>query len=88
MFWQLTGGAGWIFSAALLMVLPAVAALLTVNLAFGVMSRAAPQLNVFAVGFPITMLFGFVVMMFTLPGVLGQLEGLFERSFAMIQGAG
>ena len=68
------------------MVLPAVAALLTVNLAFGVMNRAAPQFNVFAVGFPITMLFGFVVMMITLPGVLGLLEGLFARSFLMMQG--
>ena len=86
LFWQLTGGAGWVFSAALLMVLPAVAALLTVNLAFGVMSRAAPQLNVFAVGFPITMLFGFVVMMLTLPGVLGMLDSLFERSYAVMRG--
>ena len=87
LLWQLTGGAGWIFSAAMLMVLPALAALLTVNLAFGVMSRAAPQLNVFAVGFPITMLFGFVIMMLTLPGALGSLHGLFERVFAMMRSA-
>ena len=33
-------------------------ALLVVNLAFGVMSRAAPTLNLFAVGFPVTLVFG------------------------------
>ena len=82
-FWQLTTQAGWIFSSAILMVLPAVAALLTVNMAFGVMSRAAPQLNIFAVGFPITMFFGFVVMFLTLSNVMSMLTGLFEQSFAV-----
>ena len=81
--WRLSGGAGWIFSSAVLMVLPAVAALISVNLAFGVMSRAAPQLNIFAVGFPVTMLFGFVVMALTLPGMMDMFEGLFGRSLSM-----
>ena len=81
--WQLSGNAGWIFSSAVLMMLPAVVALISVNLGFGVMSRAAPQLNIFAVGFPVTMLFGFVVMALTLPGVFGMFEGLFGRSLSM-----
>jgi len=41
----------WAFAAGALVALPAVTAMLVVNLAFGVMTRAAPQLNVFAVGF-------------------------------------
>jgi flagellar biosynthesis protein FliR len=68
--WHVSGQAGWIFASALLMALPAMAALLTVNLAFGVMTRAAPQLNIFTVGFPVTLLFGFVIIWLTLPGVL------------------
>jgi flagellar biosynthetic protein FliR len=45
-----------------MLALPAIAALLLVNLTFGVMTRAAPQLNVFALGFPITMLAGLVIV--------------------------
>ncbi len=44
-------------------------ALLVVNLAFGVMSRAAPSLNLFAVGFPITLVFGLLVVFVGLPAV-------------------
>ena len=52
----------WVFRASLMLALPAVTALLLVNLTFGVMTRAAPQLNVFALGFPITMLGGLVIV--------------------------
>ena len=47
---------GWMLAAAVVISLPAMAALLIVNLAFGVMTRAAPQLNIFALGFPVTMI--------------------------------
>jgi flagellar biosynthesis protein FliR len=40
-----------------------------VNLGFGVMSRAAPTLNLFAVGFPITLIFGLVILLAGLPSV-------------------
>ena len=46
------------FEAGLLIALPAVIALVIVNLALGVVTRAAPQLNLFGVGFPITLLGG------------------------------
>lgn len=53
---------GWLFRASLMLALPAITALLLVNLMFGVMTRAAPQLNVFALGFPISMLAGLVII--------------------------
>ena len=52
----------WVFRASLMLALPAASALLLVNIAFGVMTRAAPQLNVFALGFPITMLGGLIIV--------------------------
>jgi len=76
--WDLVRQGGWIFSAAVLFAIPAVAALLVVNLAFGVMTRAAPQLNIFAVGFPVTLILGFAIMLLTLPGVTVQFEQLFS----------
>ena len=58
-----------LFVFALKISLPAITALLVVNLSFGVMSRAAPTLNLFAVGFPVAMLLGFVVIFLNM-GVL------------------
>jgi flagellar biosynthetic protein FliR/FlhB len=50
----------------LLLSLPVVIALLAINLAFGVMSRAAPQLNIITIGFPVTILAGIMVVSLTL----------------------
>lgn len=51
---------GWMFAASLLVALPAIITMLLVNMTFGVASRAAPSLNVFVLGFPVTMLLGLV----------------------------
>src|SRR5277367_2321867 len=52
-----------VFDAGLLIALPAVIALVIVNLALGVVTRAAPQLNLFGIGFTITLLSGFFVLL-------------------------
>ena len=58
---------GTMFSHALQFSLPIIGALLITNLALGILTRSAPQLNIFAVGFPITLAVGFVALMLTLP---------------------
>ena len=50
-YWALAGKLGWVIGAGLLLTLPMVTALLVINLAFGVMTRAAPQLNIFSIGY-------------------------------------
>lgn len=60
----------WLFSVALLITLPLFTSLMIVNMSFGVMSRSAPQMNVFTVGFPITLLLGFILMWFTFANFL------------------
>jgi flagellar biosynthetic protein FliR len=45
-----------------------------INVAFGVITRAAPQLNIFAVGFPVTILAGFLFMLLALPTFLSALQ--------------
>jgi flagellar biosynthetic protein FliR len=74
--WQLLEWGRHIFSGAVLVALPAIASLTVVNLAFGVMTRVAPQMNLFAVGFPITLLLGLLVVLFGLPSLLPHLERL------------
>ena len=83
-FWMVSGQAGWVFSGAVIIALPSIVALVTVNLAFGVMTKAAPQLNIFAVGFPVTLVFGFFVMWFALPGVMATFPGLFEQGIGRV----
>ncbi|MCH1929359.1 flagellar biosynthetic protein FliR [Shewanella sp. A25] len=56
---------GWIFASALLVALPAVIAMLLVNMTFGIASRSAPSLNLFTFGFPVTLMLGFVMVALT-----------------------
>ena len=57
--------------------IPAMTALLIVNLAFGVMTRAAPQLNIFALGFPVTMIVGLLILSLSLGEVAQSFQGLY-----------
>ena len=82
--WSIMTLSGWIFKGAVLISLPAVSALLLVNIAFGVMMRAAPQLNIFAVGFPISLTLGFVFILVTLPMFLPQFTHLMDGAFLTI----
>jgi len=74
--WAVVGWAGNIFVGGVMIALPAVTAIMLTNLAFGVITRAAPQLNIFAVGFPVTILVGFVMVLFSISHVLPRVEGL------------
>jgi flagellar biosynthesis protein FliR len=75
----------WMFSAALVIALPLFTSLLIVNISFGVMSRSAPQMNIFSVGFPITLLFGLLLIWFSLANFLPVFESLIEEGIAMVQ---
>lgn len=65
----LVGLGAKVFSVAVLLALPMIAAMLITNLTFGVLTRAAPQLNVIAIGFPLTVSVGLIVLVLTLPAV-------------------
>lgn len=74
------------FTGGLLVALPAIAALLLVNLGMGIITRAAPQLNIFAVGFPMTMMIGFILMFVTLPNVFAKFAELMNEALIFIRG--
>ncbi|MEW5943370.1 MAG: flagellar biosynthetic protein FliR [Pseudomonadota bacterium] len=75
---------GEIFRAGVLLSLPVIAALLITNLAIGIMTRAAPQLNIFAVGFPLTLAAGFFTLILTLPYLAPLLERLMHDGLQMM----
>jgi flagellar biosynthetic protein FliR len=70
---------GRIFSSGLQLSLPIVAALLIVNVALAILTRAAPQLNLFGIGFPITLGAGFLVISITLPYLGIPMQNLFNE---------
>ena len=69
-----------LFAGAMRIALPAVTTLLIVNLSFGVMSRAAPSMNLFAVGFPLSMLLGFLALWATVGGLAEVYQVNFPRA--------
>ncbi len=83
-FFALADWGTQMFAASLWLALPAVVALLMVNMSFGVMARAAPQLNIFAIGFPVAIMMGYVVIFFTLPNIAPQFSFVLEQGFELI----
>jgi flagellar biosynthetic protein FliR len=73
-----------VFQSGLLIALPAVIALVIVNLALGVVTRAAPQLNLFGIGFTITLLCGFLVLIAGLDGIMTGISGLINEALSTV----
>ncbi|MCZ2441740.1 MAG: flagellar biosynthetic protein FliR [Burkholderiales bacterium] len=74
-----------IFALGLWIALPLIAMLLTVNLVLGVISRVASQINVFSVGFPITLGVGLLGLLLTLPALQNPLSSGLARMLALFQ---
>lgn len=70
----LVGWASWMFAAGLLMALPAITALLIINCSLGVITRAAPQLNIFAIGFPFMLVLGMLILWASMASMLPHFE--------------
>lgn len=72
-------------TAGVLMALPMITTLLITNIGLGILTRAAPQLNLFAVGFPVTLTVGFIVLLVSLSVLAPALQRLIEQGFAAIE---
>ena len=73
-----------IFAGALQIALPAMIALLLLNLSFGIISRAAPALNLFAIGFPASLLLGLVMVLLTLPSMQALFTQALNEAFVRL----
>ena len=83
-FHTLTLQVSWALGAAILIALPAITTMLLVNIAFGVMNRAAPQLNVFSLGFPMSMMAGLVVLAVSVSGLPGLFTELTNQALSKL----
>ena len=84
LLWSMGVWGARIFETGLLVALPAVVALIIVNLALGVVTRAAPQLNLFGVGFTITLMSGFVVLIVGMDGLMVGISSLLDSALSAV----
>jgi flagellar biosynthetic protein FliR len=82
--WTIAAWGGEMFAGALRIALPAATALLIANVAFGVMSRAAPTLNLFSVGLPAGLLIGFLLLLLNIGHLRTLLAQFLEATFSML----
>jgi flagellar biosynthetic protein FliR len=83
-FHDVAAWGGSIFAYGLQISLPLLAALLTANVALGILTRAAPQLNLFAIGFPITLAIGFFVLALLMPYLVPLLDRFVHEGLEMM----
>lgn len=74
-----------LFGGAVRVALPAMTSLLVVNIGFAAISRAAPAMNLFAVGFPITVTLGFVALWLSLRSLPGAFEALQTQAWELMR---
>jgi flagellar biosynthetic protein FliR len=77
-FAELAAWASRMFEAATMVALPAGTALLVAGVSMGLIARSAPQLNIFSVGFPLTLMLGIVALLFSLPLLAPQFAALLD----------
>ena len=80
-FFNVAAFGSTVFAVGLQLALPLIAILLMTNLSLGILTRSAPQLNIFAIGFPITLGVGLIVLDLTLPYFVPQLEQMLQHGF-------
>jgi flagellar biosynthesis protein FliR len=83
--WTIAQWGSTLFTGALSVALPGVTALLIVNLSFGVISRAAPTLNLFAIGLPVSLVFGLVIALLGLPTVQSGFIKLLQDALMLVR---
>jgi flagellar biosynthetic protein FliR len=84
-YFHLVSVGSWMFASALFIALPAVTAILIINFSFGVITRAAPQMNVFTLGFPFTMMMGLFIVWISLTGFLPQYQSIVSECLIMLR---
>jgi flagellar biosynthetic protein FliR len=87
-FWAIASWGSQMFIGAVWIAIPALISMLVITISLGVMTRAAPQLNIFSVGFPITMFLGFIILMLIIPGFLPRFNQLMLEAMQLSQSVG
>ncbi len=83
-FRSIVDWSAWMFVASLTLSLAPIVSLLIINLAFGVMTKAAPQLNIFTIGFSIAQIIGLIIISMTLGNFVVHFSILWDRALLIM----
>ena len=83
--WSVVKFGGFVFASGLAIALPVGFALFAMNVLVGVVTRTAPQLNIFAVGLPLTLIAGFVVLALAFPAMAQLMTGAAEAGMEQMR---
>ncbi|SBS24908.1 Flagellar biosynthetic protein FliR [Marinomonas aquimarina] len=84
-YWDILMLGGWLFEKALLVVIPLAVATLIMNISFGIVAKASPQLNIFAMGFPVIMLFSLLFLWIMMQDFLDIYRLFFQELTTWLQ---
>ncbi len=85
LFLGIVKSAALVFSAALIISLPVIVLLFLVNILVGFMTRVAQQMNIFSIGFPLTILAGFMMVFVSLPTMGAAMSGLIQTASGVVR---
>ena len=80
-FGKVVAWSSMIFLGGVLISLPVIVSLLFINIGMGVITRAAPSLNIFSVGLPASIAAGFLVLILAMDGIVGRIQWLWMQAF-------
>ena len=80
-FGKVVAWSSMIFLGGVLISLPVMIALLFINIGMGVITRAAPSLNIFSVGLPASIIVGFLVLLLAMESIVGRIQWLWMQAF-------
>jgi flagellar biosynthetic protein FliR len=81
-FGKVIAWSGMMFLGGVLIALPVMVSLLFINIGLGIVTRAAPSLNIFSVGFPASIAAGFMVLLLSLESIGGRMQWLWMQAFS------
>lgn len=84
-FGKVIAWSSMLFLGGLLIALPVMVSLLFINIGLGVVTRAAPSLNIFSVGFPATIVAGFLILIFSLESIIGRMQWVWMQAFSHVR---
>lgn len=83
--WLIIIWSGQMFAGGVLLAAPIMATILLINISFGVASKAAPQLQIFGVGFPITIMLGMILIWITIPNMIDGFSMILSNGFQLVK---
>lgn len=83
--WEVIIWSAEMFAGGVLLALPIMATILFINVSFGVASKAAPQLQIFGVGFPITIMLGLILIWIMIPNLINGFSLVLSDGFQLVK---